>query len=276
VATVVSPAKQTAAPQLTKEQVKDLSTKEIRALIRAGRYKDSSSGIGVGYAQATFVAVPERLALDFMIFCQRNPQPCPILEIVEAGTTTVKQLAPGADVRTDMAKYRVIRNGKIIAEPNNVLEHWQNDYVGFLIGCSCSFDWVLREAGVVDRGLATFVTTVDCAPAGVFHSKLWISVRPVHRTQVSLVAQVSSRFPAFHGAPVHYGDPAQLGIDFKKSNGFPGAKPLEIKDDEVAVYWACSITPTQAALDSGLDMIVSYPGFMLMTDTLARTMAISG
>lgn len=276
-AMIVSPANPNTTDEITdKEPLKALSTKEIRALIRAGRYKGDSAGLGVGYAQATFVAVPERLALDFMIFCQRNPRSCPILEVIEPGTTTVRTLAPGADVRTDMAKYRVMTDGKIIAEPNNLLEHWQKEYVGFLIGCSCSFDWVLRESGVPDRGLATYVTNADCLPAGAFHSKLWVSVQPVHHTQVSLVAQVSSRFPAFHGAPVHYGDPAVLGIDFKASRGFPGAKPFAVGPDEVAVYWACSITLMQAALDSQLDMIVSYPGFMLMTDTLARTMAISG
>lgn len=275
---IISPAKPAAATEeiTDKAELQGLSTKELRALIRAGRYKGSSSELGVGYAQATFVSVPQRNALDFMIFCERNPQPCPILEIVDPGTTTLRTLAPGADVRTDMAKYRVIKNGKIIAEPNNVLEHWSSDYVGFLIGCSCSFDWVMREAGIPDRGLATWVTNVDCKPAGVYRSKLWVSVRPVHHTQVSLAAQLSSRFPAFHGAPVHYGDPAVLGVDFKKRESFPGAKPFEVKEDEVAVYWACSITPTQAALDSGLDMIVSYPGMMIMTDVLARTMAISG
>ncbi len=270
------PTTPSAADETTdKTRLKDLSTKEIRALIRAGRYTGNSADVGFGYAQATFVAVPSRLALDFMVFCQRNPQPMPILEVVEPGTTTVQTLAPGADIRTDMAKYRVIKNGRVVAEPGSLLEHWEKDYVGFLIGCSCSFDWVLREAGVPDRGLATYVTKIDCRPAGAFRAKLWVSVRAVHYTQVSLVAQVSSRFPAFHGAPVHYGDPAVLGVNFKTTYGFAGAKPFSVQPDEVAVYWACSITPTQAALDSGLDMIVSYPGYMLLTDTLARTMAIS-
>jgi uncharacterized protein YcsI (UPF0317 family) len=259
---ILSPAE----PEITdKRELSELSTREIRELIRAGRFKGTSSGIGVGYAQATFVAVPERLALDFMIFCNRNPRPCPILEVLDPGTSEVRTLAPGADVRTDMARYRVIKDGQIVAEPNNVLDHWQPDYVGFLIGCSCSFDWVLREAGVPDRGLATFVTNVDCAPAGAFRSKLWVSVRPVRTDQVALVSQISSRFPAFHGAPVHYGDPAVLGIQ----------KGLTVAGDEIPVYWACSNTPTQAALDSGLDMLVSYPGYMLMTDVLARRMAIA-
>src|SRR5579872_4194842 len=183
---VVSPDKPATQDALTVERLRSLSTRELRALIRAGRFRGASSGLGVGYAQATFVAVPERLALDFMIFCQRNPQPCPILEVIEPGTSVVRKLAPGADVRTDMAKYRVIKAGQIVAEPNNVIEHWRDDYVGFLIGCSCSFDWVLRESGVPDLGLATYVTNVDCAPAGAFHSKMWVSVRPVQRTQVSL------------------------------------------------------------------------------------------
>jgi uncharacterized protein YcsI (UPF0317 family) len=276
-ATTIAPPMGTGSDEITdKGQLKGLSTKDIRALIRAGRYRGTSSDLGVGYAQATFVAVPERHALDFMTFCQRNPQPVPILEVIGPRTSIVQKLAPGADVRTDMAKYRVIKAGRVAAEPNNIVEYWQDDYIGFLIGCSCSFDWVLREAGVPDRGLATYVTNRDCTPAGVFKAKLWVSVRPVHHTQVSLAAQVSSRFPAFHGTPVHYGDPSVLGVDFKKTTGFPGAKPFEVKPDEVAVYWACSITSTQMALDSGVDMIVSYPGFMLMTDTLARTMAISG
>jgi uncharacterized protein YcsI (UPF0317 family) len=248
-----------------KRELSGLSTREIRELIRSGRFKGTSMGIGVGYAQATLVAVPERLALDFMIFCNRNPQPCPILEVLDPGTTQVRTLAPGADVRTDMARYRVIRDGKIVAEPNNVLDYWQPDYVGFLIGCSCSFDWVLREAGVPDRGLSTFVTNKDCAPAGAFRSKLWVSVRPVRTDQVALVTQISTRFPAFHGAPIHYGDPSLLGIQTR----------LSLAENETAVYWACSITPTQAALDSGVDMLVSYPGYMLMTDVLARTMGIS-
>jgi uncharacterized protein YcsI (UPF0317 family) len=258
-----------------RDEVRDLAPQQLRALIRQGRWRGTSSDLGAGFAQATFVAVPRHLATDFLTFAQRNPRPCPVLEIVEPGSTTLQRLAPGADVRTDMSKYRVFKDGEAVAEPYDVNEYWRDDMVGVLIGCSRSFEIVLTEAGIPPRPVTTYLTDIECAPAGPFHGRMIVSMRPIHRTQVSLAVQVTSRFPGFHGAPVHIGDPRQIGIhDLAKTNG--GLGPVEIGPDDVPVFWGCSVTPSQVAMDARIEyMIVSYPGHMLVCDLPARTMAIS-
>lgn len=256
-------------------QLRGLSPAEIRALIRQARWRGMSDDLAPGHAQATFVAVPRHLAVDFLTFAHRNPRPCPVLEILEPGDPILRRLAPGADVRTDMARYRVFERGRVVAQPYDVLGHWRDDMVGVLIGCSRSFEIVLTEAGVPPRPVTTYLTNVECAPAGPFHGRMIVSMRPIHWTQVSLATQVTSRFPGFHGAPVHIGDPAAIGItDLSRTNGALG--PVPIAADEVPVFWGCSVTPSQVALEAGIEyMIASAPGHMLICDPLARDMAIS-
>jgi uncharacterized protein YcsI (UPF0317 family) len=175
-----------------------------------------------------------------------------------------------------MSRYRVFKNGRITAEPYEVTEHWRDDMVGVLIGCSRSFEIVLTEAGIPPRPVTTYLTNVQCAPAGQFKGRMIVSMRPIHRTQVSLAIQVTSRFPGFHGAPVHVGDPRMLGIeDLSRTNGSLG--PVEFGPDDVPVFWGCSVTPSQVAMDAGIEyMIASYPGHMLVCDVPAREMAIAG
>ncbi len=248
---------------------------EARALIRAGRWRGMSTDLAPGFAQATFVAVPKHLAVDFLAFAERNPRPCPVLEVLEPGETALRMLAPGADVRTDMSRYRVFEHGKVVAEPDDVLAHWRDDMVGVLIGCSRSFEIVLTEAGVPPCPVTTYLTNIECVPAGPFHGRMIVSMRPIHWTQVSLAVQVTSRFPGFHGAPVHIGDPRAIGIDdLSRTNGALG--PVPIAPDEVPVFWGCSVTPSQVAMEAGIEyMIASAPGHMLLCDLPARTMAVS-
>lgn len=268
-------ARKDGAEEITdREVVKRHTPRELRSLIREGRWKGMSTDLGPGFAQATFVAVPRHLAFDFLTFAHRNPRPCPVLEILEPGSPTVRRLAPGADVRTDMSRYRVFERGVAVAEPYHITDRWTDDLVGVFIGCSRSFEIVLTEAGIPPRPVTAYRTNIQCEPAGPFHGRMIVTMRPIHYTQVSLAIQVTSRFPGSHGAPVHVGDPRAIGVDLAEPSGALGVVP--IADDEVPVFWGCSVTPSQVAMDARIErMIVSYPGHMLVTDLPARTMAVS-
>lgn len=275
-ATVVATESET----LSKDQVKDLKPAEVRALIRSGRYTGNSWGVAQGYAQTAFVGVPRELALDFMIFSQRNPRPCPILEVTEPGSPLLRKMAMGADVRTDLSGYRVFKEGKLVAEPHEVSAYWRDDMVGFLIGCTGSFESYMMRAGVRLRHLeegkvgAIFVTNVECEPVGRLHGPLAVSMRPIHWTQVTKVVQLTSRFPSFHGAPVHVGDPRAIGIADLAKPWF--GDDLHVRDDEVPVFWACSVTPQVVAVQAKLEfMITNAPAYMFVSDVPTEAMAIS-
>ena len=263
---------------LDKAQLRDLGPAEVRALYRAGRYKDNSWSVCPGFAQTAFVGLPRALALDFMIFAQRNPRPCPVLEVFEPGPPISRKLAPGADLRSDLGKYRVFRDGELIAEPYDVGAYWRDDMIGFLIGCTGSFEPHMVRSGIRLRYLEqgktaiAYVTNIACEPAGALRAPLAVSMRPIHWTQVEKAVQLTSRFPAFHGAPVHVGDPNMIGIDIDKPWG---GKLLDIAADEVPVFWACSVTPQLMAVESKVEfMITNMPAFMFISDVPTEQMAI--
>lgn len=215
-----------------------------------------------------------------MIFAQRNPRPCPILEVTEPGDPILRTMARGADVRTDHSKYRIFEHGRLVAEPRDVTEYWRDDMVAFLIGVTESFEPTMQRSGIrlrhLDEGQigTIFVTNIECEPAGPFRGKVAVSMRSVHWSKVASVVQLTSRFPAFHGAPVHVGNPRAIGIDDLSKPWF-GDVP-EVKDDEVPVFWACSVTPQVVALSAKLDfMISSAPACLLVSDIPTEAMAIS-
>ena len=229
-----------------------------------------TAGLADGYAQANLIAVPRDWAYEVLLFTQRNPGPCPVLDVTdEGGTTTV--LAPGADLRRDVPRYRVWEHGELVAEPTDVTAHWRGDLVAFLIGCSFSFESALKKADVplrhVEQGrnVPMYVTDVECRPAGRLHGPVVVSMRHVPEDLVGVATAVTARMPAVHGAPVHVGDPAALGIrDLDRPDFGDAADP---EPGDVPVFWACGVTPQAAVMASRPPFAITHaPGHMFVTD----------
>lgn len=243
----------------------------VRSSIRAGDYTGTTAGLAPGLAQANLVVVPAALAFDFVVFCQRNPKPCPLLEVLEPGDPVPQITAHNADVRTDIPSYRVYRNGELAEEVTDITEHWRDDAVAFLLGCSFTFEEALLEAGVPVRHqeLGTIVpmyrTSVNCRAAGSFSGRMVVSMRPIPATKISRAVQVTARFPAVHGAPVHVGDATALGITDIGRPDF--GDPVPIGSGEIPVFWGCGVTPQSVALDCKPEWMVTHsPGKMFVTD----------
>jgi len=256
-----------------------LSPKEIRELIRRGEWQSPTAGLSPGYAQANLVILPKGLAFDFLLFCQRNPKPCPLLEVTDPGSYEPVMTAPGADLRRDLPKYRVYRKGELQAEPTDLMELWQHDLVAFLLGCSFTFEATLLKAGVPVRHLEEgknvpmYITKQECQRAGAFHGPLVVSMRPVPSELISRTVQVTSRFPAVHGAPIHVGDPEALGI--KDLNKPDFGEAVTIRKGEIPVFWACGVTPQALAQRARPELMITHsPGHMFITDLRDEELAI--
>lgn len=245
--------------------------RDIRRLARSGELAGPTPGLARGFEQANLVIVPRELAFDFLLFCQRNPRPCPLLDVTDPGDPEPCEAAPGADLRTDLPCYRVYRNGKLVEEPADILAHWRNDLVSFLLGCSFTFEDALVQAGLPVRHLEAgcnvpmYRTTLPCRPAGVFHGNMTVSMRPMTPEQASRAAEICSAFPRSHGAPLHWGDPAAIGIRDIASPDFGDA--VEIRPGEVPVFWACGVTPQGIVMDTRPEFCITHkPGHMFVTD----------
>ncbi|MEV7625060.1 putative hydro-lyase [Actinoplanes sp. NPDC089786] len=240
---------------------------QLRSSFRDGVVRPTA-GLAPGLAQANLIAVPREWAYDMLLYGQRNPRPCPVLDVTSSWTTP---LAPGADLRTDLPLYRVWEDGALVASPSDVTPHWRDDLVAFLIGCSFSFEAALIAAGIemrhiaLGRNVPMYRTNVACRPAGRLHGEMVVSMRPIPAGQVALATTISARFPDVHGAPVHIGDPASLGITDLDSPDFGDAVP--VASTEVPVFWACGVTPQVAVMASGVPYAITHaPGHMLITD----------
>ena len=247
------------------------AAEEARHRIRTNQWRGVTSGVAPSHVQANLAILPKDLAFDFLLFCQRNPKPCPLLEVIEAGSVEPSLTAPGADIRTDAAGYRVYRNGELTAEVDTLDGYWQDDLVSFLLGCSFSFEQAMVDAGIPlrhqDEGknVAMYITNIDTAPAGAFSGPMVVSMRPVKREKVVRAVQVTSRFPATHGAPVHIGSPRDIGIRDLDQPDF--GEMVEIKADEEPVFWACGVTPQAVALSCKPPLMITHaPGRMFITD----------
>ena len=232
-----------------------------------------------GRVQANLVMLPKDLAFDFLLFCQRNPKPCPLLEVVEAGSAEPDQTAPGADLRTDVAKYRVYRYGELDAEVEDISEYWRDDLVSFLLGCSFTFEAALMRAGVpvrhIDQGknVSMFITNIPTAAAGAFSGPMVVTMRPIPKAKVVRAVQITTRFPAVHGAPIHIGDPASIGIQDLSSPDM--GDPVDVEDGDVPVFWACGVTPQAVAMSSKPPLMIAHsPGHMFITDMADEDLAM--
>lgn len=243
----------------------------VRAACRAAKFDKPTPGLAPGFVQANMVAVPRALAFDFLLFCQRNPRPCPLLDVTEPGDPVPRAVAPSADLRTDLPRYRIWQNGELVAEPTKITDQWRDDLVGFLLGCSFTFESALLTAGVPmrhieqNRNVPMYRTNIPCRPAGVFHGPLVVSMRPLTPAQTVTATQICSRFPKAHGAPIHFGDPAAIGIRDINQPDF--GDPVEIRNGELPVFWACGVTPQAALMTAKPAFAITHaPGHMFVTD----------
>ena len=244
---------------------------EVRRLARAGQVNGPTPGLALGYVQANLVIVPRDLAFDFLLFCQRNPKPCPLLDVTEPGDPEPKLVAPGADLRTDLPRYRVWRHGELADEPGDLHAWWRDDLVGFLLGCSFTFENALLQGGVPVRHLECggnvpmYRTNLACRPAGIFRGPMVVSMRPLTPRQAITATRICSRFPRAHGTPVHFGDPAAIGIRDLDRPDF--GDPVPIHPGEVPVFWACGVTPQAVAMEARPPLLITHkPGHMFVTD----------
>jgi uncharacterized protein YcsI (UPF0317 family) len=244
-----------------------------RLLFRAGLSRPTT-GLGAGFQQANMICVPRQHAFDFLLFATRNPQPCPLLDVVEAGGWT-PEVAPDADLRTDLPRYRIWRGGEVEAEVTDVRDAWRTDLVSFLLGCSFTFEHALLIAGVplrhVEQGLnvAMYDTSRACRSAGIFSGNLVVTMRPIPVEHLERVRRICTAMPWAHGAPVHVGDPAELGIADLQAPDYGDA--VEVRPGEVPVFWACGVTPQNALRRSQLSFAITHaPGYMFLTDRPAN------
>lgn len=255
---------------------------ELRGAIRAGRFTGPTAGQAPGYVQTNLVIVPSAAADDFELFCRRNPQPCPLVARTQPGNPEPSAAAPGADLRTDVPRYRVFRGG--LAEPlqpTDITPLWRGDLVGFLLGCSFTFETALEAAGLhvrhleERRNVPMYRTTIACRPAGPFQGPLVVSMRPYRPEHVELVRKITGRYPGMHGAPVHVGDPADLGITDLARPDFGDA--VTVRDGELPVFWACGVTPQLALESARLDLAITHsPGCMFVTDLRDEAFCVEG
>jgi uncharacterized protein YcsI (UPF0317 family) len=255
-----------------------MSASELRRRIRAGEWTTPTSGAATGFLQANLVMLPESHAFHFLLFCTRNPKPCPVLDVLEAGVST-PGIAEGADLRDDLPRYRIFENGDMITEVTSVKERFRPDMVSFLLGCSFSFENAMLAAGLPIRNMeenknvSMFITHRQCRPAGPFSAPLVVTMRPMTPAQAVRAVQVTTRFHLTHGAPIHIGDPADLGIADLEKPDF--GDPVTIRPGEIPVFWACGVTSTLAAVSAGLDLTITHaPGHMFVSDLKDEHLAL--
>jgi uncharacterized protein YcsI (UPF0317 family) len=266
---VTVPAKAPAAVVVPDNRA-SLSPSEARSFFRRGLVTPTA-GWSAGYTQANLMIVPKAQAFDVLLFAQRNPKPCPILGVLDAGETSGALLADG-DIRTDVPKYVVYQEGVKVAEPTDITDYWRDDLVTFIVGCSFTFEAALQENGIrvahIDQGVNVpmYQTDVRCEPAGSMAGPLVVSMRPIPASQVADAVRITSRYPAVHGAPVHVGNPSELGIADLSKPDFGDA--VEIPAGHIPVFWACGVTPQAAVMESRPALAIAHaPGYMLITDT---------
>lgn len=253
------------------EEYKNAEPSFVRQLIREEKITSPTSGMCAGYAQANLVVLPKSLAYDFLLFTQRNPKSCPVLEVTDAGSRTLKKIAPGADISRDIPKYRIYEKGVLTGEYTDVSQFWKEDFVSFLIGCSFSFESEMIEAGIEIRhntekcNVPMYITNIPCEPAGIFHGNMVVSMRPIPYSQIVKAVTVTGQMPKVHGTPIHIGDPARIGIADIDKPDF--GDRVTIKDGEVPVFWCCGVTPQSVMMSAKPDFCITHaPGHMLITD----------
>ena len=242
-----------------------------RQAIRSGQFKGPTAGLAPGHVQGNLVILPKAYAADFLLFCMRNPKPCPIIGMGEPGDAALPMLGQGIDIRTDIPEYSVFKDGEYQGDVDDLGPLWRDDFVTFLIGCSFSFEAALIEDGIPlrhieeGRNVSMYRTNIATEVAGPFGGPLVVSMRSMKTADAIRAIQITSRFPRVHGAPVHFGNPAEIGIaDIARPDY---GDVTEIRPGEVPVFWACGVTPQSAIRAARPPISITHkPGCMLVTD----------
>jgi uncharacterized protein YcsI (UPF0317 family) len=247
------------------------SGRVVREAARSGTLVSQTSGLAPGFTQANLMILPADWAEEFRLFCTRNPRPCPILEIVEQGSVEPRKFAPSSDLRTDLPRYRIWRDGLLVDEPTSIESYWQDDFVSFLIGCSFTFESALIAAGLSVRhielgcNVPMYKTSIPCEPAGRFFGNMVVSMRPFPPADAIRAVQITSDYPAVHGAPIHIGFPDQLGIRDLANPDF--GDPVPVRAGELPLFWACGVTPQSVVMAAKPPLAITHsPGCMFVTD----------
>ena len=250
-----------------------------RQKIRRGEHTGPTSGLAPAFVQANLAILPQKMAEDFLRFCQLNPKPCPLIGVSAPGDWRIPELGEDLDIRTDLPRYRVWRNGAAVEEPTDLMGFWRDDLVTFAIGCSFSFEQALMEDGIELRHFTCnctvpmYRTSIETVPAGPFHGPLVVSMRPMKPADAIRAVQITTRFPSVHGAPVHLAKPESIGIADIAKPDWGDAVPIGA--DEIPVFWACGVTPQSVIMAVKPDFCIThYPGAMLVTDRRNSEFAI--
>ncbi|MCF6411226.1 putative hydro-lyase [Pseudalkalibacillus salsuginis] len=253
------------------EGISDLNPSEARGLFRTNEWVKPTAGMSRGYTQANLVVLPKEMAFDFLLFCQRNPKPCPVLDVTDIGSPVPQVAAPDSDLRVDLPKYNVYEKGVLTKEMTDITSLWHEDLVGFLLGCSFTFESALLKKNIpvrqIEEGcnVPMYKTNLKCIKAGPFDGNMVVSMRPIPASNVADAVKITSRFPAVHGAPVHIGHPEQIGINDITQPDF--GDPVTVKEGEIPVFWACGVTPQNIAMNMKPDLMITHsPGHMFITD----------
>ncbi|TRD15265.1 putative hydro-lyase [Palleronia caenipelagi] len=253
------------------QNLRHQSVGDLRLVIREGSYTGHTAGLGAGMLQANLVILPQDYALDFMRFCQRNPKPCPLVGVSDTGDAMMRTLGRDIDIRTDVPAYNIYRDGKLSAETMDISDLWRDDLVSFALGCSFTFEHAAIAAGIqlwhIDNNTTVpmFRTNILTVPAGPFEGPLVVSMRAIPEDQVDLAVEISRKFPLAHGAPIHIGDPAEIGVaDVTRPDW---GDPAPVPEGSVPVFWACGVTPQVALEAAKAPLCITHkPGHMLVTD----------
>ncbi len=252
-------------------QASQTAPRATRLAARAGKLTDQTAGLAPGYVQGNLVVLPADVADDFLRFCYQNPKPCPVIGVTEPGRWDVPALGSDIDLRTDLPCYRVWRDGAIAEQVPDVTACWREDLVAFVLGCSYSFEEALLAEGIPLKHIAAgntvpmYRTNVPCHPVGPFSGPMVVSMRPLNAADAIRAIQITSRFPAVHGAPVHLGDPSHIGIADIARPDYGDA--VDVGRDELPVFWACGVTPQSVIAAARIPFAITHaPGCMLVTD----------
>ena len=245
----------------------------VRLSCRSGEFGGQTSGIAFGFVQANLVALPREHAFDFLRFCLLNPRACPLLEVTAPGDPSPRTVADGADLRTDLPKYLLWRDGVVAEERTDVTDLWSDDMVGFLLGCSFTWEKALDEAALTPRqieeacNVPMYRSSLYNVPVGPFGGQLVVSMRPYLPYQLSRVAALTEQYPGAHGGPIHWGDPSAIGVSVE---GMPDwGDKVTIRDGELPCFWACGVTPQEALRLAKLPLAITHaPGHMFISDMM--------
>jgi len=243
----------------------------VRRAVRAGAHAGHTGGLAPGIVQANVCILQGEWARDFRTFCERNPKPCPLLAASAPGDPRLPALAEDLDIRSDVPRYRVYRDGELVEELADIAPLWTDDMVAFALGCSFSFEEALIAAGVPvrhvaeGRNVAMYLTNIETVRAGPFRGPMVVSMRPFTPANAIRAIEITARYPAVHGAPVHIGKPELIGIEEIEKpwvGDFVG-----VREDELPVFWACGVTPQSAVAQARPPLCITHaPGHMLVTD----------